>query len=95
VRVRGIDFLGYRFFGNRILLRKSIAKRFKHKTIQVKGNYYKMTTSQVVNGVMSYYGWLKYCNRSNLWKKYIDKEIKSIIHRTCRGLECNCCNSGV
>lgn len=84
VRVRGIDFLGYRFFGNRILLRKSIAKRFKHKTIQVKRNYRKMTVPQIINGVMSYYGWLKYCNRSNLWKKYIDKEIRFIMYRTCR-----------
>ena len=84
VRVRGIDFLGYRFFGNHTLLRKSISRRFKHKTIQVKRNYHKMTASQIINGTMSYYGWLKYCNGSNLWKKCVDKKIRFIIYRTCK-----------
>ena len=84
VRVRGIDFLGYRFFGSHTLLRKGIVKRFKHKTIQIKRNYRKMTSSQIINGTMSYYGWLKYCNGSKLWKKYIDKKIRFIIHKTCK-----------
>lgn len=84
VGVRGIDFLGYRFFGNYILLRKSIVRRFKHKVIQVKGDYRKMTMFQVVNGVMSYYGWLKYCSGLGLWKKYVDREMKFIMYNVCR-----------
>jgi hypothetical protein len=84
VGIRGIDFLGYRFFGKYTLLRKNIAKRFKHKTIQIKRNYCKMSTFQIINGVMSYYGWLKYCNGSNLWKRYIDKKMKFIICKTCK-----------
>lgn len=36
VDVRGIDFLGYRFFHDYTLLRKSIAKRFKQRIRKVK-----------------------------------------------------------
>jgi RNA-directed DNA polymerase len=83
VRVRGIDFLGYRFFGYYTLLRKGIVRRFKLKVYQIKKDNCKLSLAQIVNGIMSYYGWLKYCSCYRLWKSWIDSEIKSILDRVC------------
>lgn len=64
---RGIDFIGYKFYHNHILLRKSIKK-----------NIMKLVYSYV-NGTIdkkyfeihfrSYFGWCKYCNSKNLLYK--------------------------
>lgn len=75
---RGIDFLGYRFFHNYTLLRKSIVQRFKTKTLQIKHSYQTMSVNQIVNGLMSYWGWLKHANCLNLAKGQIDYDIKRI-----------------
>ena len=69
VAVRGIDFIGYRFFNDYILLRKSIAKRFKRTMIKFK-KYKKLTKSNLLS-IGSYYGWLIHCNGYNLFYKYI------------------------
>jgi len=62
VSIRGIDFVGYRFFHTHTLLRKSIKTRFakavsKNKTIKL---------AQLHCG---HYGWAKHCNSINLLKK--------------------------
>jgi RNA-directed DNA polymerase len=64
VDARGIDFLGYRFFHNFTLVRKSIIKRFK-ETVN------KPTIPQV----MSYIGWLEHADTHNLLTKYITNEV--------------------
>jgi len=79
---RGIDFLGYRFFHGYILLRKSIASRFKSKMLYIKNNWEKMTFHQVVNSVMSYWGWLKYANTRNLINRYMDADLFWIVKQT-------------
>jgi len=61
VSIRGIDFLGYRFFHTHILLRKRIAKAMKRA---VRKNI-KPTTGA------SYYGWCKHANCYNLRQKYL------------------------
>lgn len=61
VQKRGIDFLGYVFYHDKILLRKSIKKNMI-KTINKKNNLKKR--------LASYNGWLKHCNSFNLRKKY-------------------------
>jgi len=76
---RGIDFLGYRFFHHYVLLRKSIAQRFKAKIICIKQTHYNMTSNQSVNGLMSYWGWLKHGNCLNLAKKHIDRNVRWIM----------------
>lgn len=64
---RGIDFIGYKFYHNHILLRKSIKK-----------NIMKLVYSYVNNVIdkkyfeihfRSYFGWCKYCNSKNLLYK--------------------------
>ncbi len=59
VDVRGIDFLGYRFFHDYTLVRKSIVKRFKRK--------YKQNSTK---SIPAYWGWFKWADSYNLVKKY-------------------------
>lgn len=80
---RGIDFLGYRFFHDYILLRKSIATRFKRRMKQIKKGYKNLTPINILSGIMSYCGWVKYANCYRLQRKYIDNRIKRIIKIIC------------
>jgi len=43
-----------------------------------------MPASQVVNVVMSYYGWLRYANTRNLLNKYIDNKLFWIVKQVAR-----------
>lgn len=61
VAVRGIDFLGYRFYHTHILLRKRIAKAMK-RAVRKKGPS---------TAAASYYGWCKHANCYNLRQKYL------------------------
>ena len=81
---RGIDFLGYRFFHDYTLLRKSIARRFKAKALYIKRAYCNMPPSQIVNGLMSYWGWMKHGNCLNLAKRYIDQDVQQIMVVICK-----------
>jgi len=72
-RIRGIDFVGYRHFGDYVLLRKSTAQRLKRKMRNImkkldKGG--KLTYSDFCS-INSYKGWIKWCNGYNLYKKWI------------------------
>ena len=62
---RGIDFLGYRFFGKFTLIRKSISKNFKRKIRVFLDDATDIRSC--VKSVMSYYGWLIHGNGYNLW----------------------------
>ena len=76
---RGIDFLGYRFYHDYTLLRKSIKEKFIRKVRKINKDWNKMDNSEVINSIMSYYGWFKYANCKNLIMKYINKEIFWIV----------------
>lgn len=79
VSVRGVDFLGYRFFHNYTLVRKSIAKKFINRVNYIKKNYNKMNSYNVINSIMSYMGWLKYANSKNLFNSKVDNELFFIV----------------
>ena len=67
--IRGIDFVGYRSFGDYTLLRKSTAKKMKRKMRNIsKRGYFKETD---LNSMMSYKRWLEHCDAYNLESKYI------------------------
>jgi len=83
VDVRGIDFLGYRFFHDYTLLRKSTAIRFKKRIKSIKKNYKTLTPINILSGIMSYWGWMKYADCRRLQNKYIDVDIKKITTDTC------------
>lgn len=72
VDARGIDFVGYVFFHDHILMRKSIKENFCRKVaklnrVHISAKEYKMRVSPWI-------GWSKYCNSKNLIKKIIKHE---------------------
>ena len=73
-RVRGLDFVGYRFFGEYTLLRKSTALNFKRK---MRGYRKKMETDMKLSysewcSFNSYNGWLLNCDSFRMYKKYVE-----------------------
>lgn len=78
-RVRGVDFLGYRFFGDYTLIRKRIAQKFKRRLRQVTDKEVKMSKISIRSSVMSYKGWFAYADGYDLWNKYAtDEVLKSV-----------------
>lgn len=72
-RVRGIDFVGYRFFGDYILLRKSTAQNLRRSMGKLLNRCRKgivMTYGEWCS-INSYNGWLIFCSGYNLSAKYI------------------------
>lgn len=64
---RGIDFIGYKFYHNHILLRKSIKKNimklvYSYTNGTIDKKYFEIH-------FRSYFGWCKYCNSKNLLYK--------------------------
>jgi len=87
VGIRGIDFLGYRFYYTHIILRKSIATKFKQTIAQIKSSTPK--TIGMVNSIMSYQGWMKYANCHNLRTCSIDTQIHNIAKGVCEETRTN------
>lgn len=78
-RIRGVDFVGYRFFGKYILLRKRTCNRMKRKLLWIRIN--KVDKNQLLNYgewccCNSYVGWMIYCNHFRIYEKYIQPIIK-------------------
>lgn len=61
--IRGIDFLGYRFFHTHTLVRKRIVKQMKRRLKNIKS-------------MASYWGWLKHADTYRLTNKYYTYERK-------------------
>lgn len=78
IEKEGIDFCGYVFYPNYIKLRPSIAKRLKRKIYIIEKSHKNLTKEKIINGLMSYWGWIKYCNGKALWKSLISNKIKRI-----------------
>jgi retron-type reverse transcriptase len=64
---RGIDFLGYRHFPDHILVRKSTAKRIKHRMRELPGKLARgeITPDQYRSSIASTEGWLQWANSHN------------------------------
>lgn len=77
-KVRGVDFVGYRFFGEYTLLRKSTAINFKQKMRACRKkmeNNIPPTYSEWCS-FNSYKGWLGNCDSYRLFKKYMEPLIE-------------------
>lgn len=85
----GIDFLGYRTFRTYTLLRKRSADRLKKKIKYIEEHYQEMNPQYILSSIMSYLGWLQFCNGYNLKKKYIfdSEKIMDIINYAKKGHE--------
>jgi RNA-directed DNA polymerase len=81
-RKRGLDFLGFRFFDKYTLLRKSIAIEFKR--VCIKAN---KLTLDILNSLMSYYGWIKASDSYNLLRKSLDIDILKKINNLSKMLK--------
>lgn len=79
-KVRGVDFVGYRFFGEYTLLRKSTTINFKRKMRACRKkmeNNIPPTYSEWCS-FNSYKGWLGNCDSYRLFKKYMEPLIEYI-----------------
>lgn len=76
VDIRGIDFVGYKFFHKYILLRKNIYKLLRVKCNKIKS--YKVLSYSQFCTINSYFGWIKWCNSYNLCIEYIYPNINKI-----------------
>ena len=81
---RGIDFLGYRFFHNKTILRRSIMLRISRKVRKVykKKSYNKHNCMSII----SYLGWIKHSDSYKFYQKWIKsyvniKRMKGVIRR--------------
>ena len=68
-RVRGIDFLGYRMFGDYTLLRDSTKRRMIEKMKKI-SKHSRITYNDNAS-IQSYKGWLKHCNAYNLYFQHV------------------------
>lgn len=73
--IRGLDFLGLRFFKSYTLLRKNIATNFKRSVIHLT----KDNISSRIPSIVSYYGWIRTSDSYNLWNTYVTKKIIRIV----------------
>lgn len=77
-KVRGVDFVGYRFFGEYTLLRKSTAINFKRKMRACRKKMENNITPTYSEwcSFNSYKGWLGNCDSYRLFKKYMEPLIE-------------------
>jgi len=71
--VRGVDFVGYRFFQQYTLLRKSTCQQYKKKMLSIarKIRQHREMTFSEWCAINSYRGWLIWCDGYRLTQKYI------------------------
>lgn len=64
VESRGIDFVGYRFYHDHVLLRKGIKQRIYRKISKYKGG--RVSRADFLKSMDSYYGWMTHCDCKHL-----------------------------
>lgn len=80
---RGINFVGYVFRHDYILIRKSLKQRMFRLINKYKNN--KITFTRFLHGMNSYLGWLKYCNSKHLLQ--VVKNLTGIYYSNWVGIE--------
>lgn len=73
-----MDFVGYRFFGEYTLLRKSTCKTFKRRMLSISSkreNNVSPTYSEWCS-FNSYVGWLQHCDSFRLYQKYVEPNVE-------------------
>ena len=73
IYLRGVDFVGYRFFEEYTLLRKSIATKFKQSGKRILKSC--RININLLSSLFSYYGWALHCDCYNLIKSVISPEM--------------------
>lgn len=93
VKVRGIDFVGYRYFRNYTIMRRRNFLRFARQCRRVKRRLEKgqCIVFHTAAGLLSRAGQLKHCNSHGIRVKYIDpigvKKLKNVVRNEARRRE--------
>ena len=78
---RGVDFVGYRFFHNHVILRRRNLLRLKRQALRISKGC--IVTPHVAAGMISRAGQLAHCNGTSIRQRYIDpikiKKLKTIV----------------
>ncbi|CAK7060903.1 MAG: hypothetical protein BACD_02863 [Bacteroides rodentium] len=71
---QGIEFVGYRIWPDRVIVRKSTSLRIKRalRGLAVKYSKYEVTMQDVTSALRSYLGMLEHCDSEALVKKILD-----------------------
>lgn len=76
IHARGIDFVGYRHFSTHKLLRKSIAKRYKKRMMEINNAICTDNLKEPAwRSAQSYKGWTNGCDSFGLRTKYLNPNI--------------------
>jgi len=73
-RERGLDFLGYRLFGNYTLLRQKMATKIKRVFTKTPSSF------KDISSLMSYLGWLKIASTYNLLRTLLTQRIRKAVY---------------
>jgi hypothetical protein len=73
INTRAIDFLGFRFFQDKTILRKRIALRIRRRITKIS----RKSELNYVDAcaVVSYWGWIKRSNSYNFYNRYVKPKI--------------------
>ena len=87
---RPIDFVGYRFYRNKTLLRKKIYFRLLRRVRNVRKSQF--ITYRQATGIISLVGWIKHLNARNLYTKRIRpyapiQRLKTIVSKHDKGVK--------
>ena len=69
VKDRGVDFLGFRFFNNKTILRKRNALRIKRRIKRISKKI--IINNKDASAIMSYWGWIKKSDSYNFYNKNV------------------------
>lgn len=86
-RGRDIDFMGFRFFRDKIIMRKKISLRARRLAARIAKS--KVVSFKRAAAMISYCGWFKYTDSANFRTKYIDpnislKNLKGVVRNEAR-----------
>jgi len=73
VKGRGIDFLGFRFFHDRTILRKRNALRIRRRMAKIAKKKY--LNYQDACAIISYWGWIKRSDSYNYYQRYVKPKV--------------------
>lgn len=83
VEGRGVDFLGYRFFHGKTLIRRRIAYKFKKQMRKLRRNWHRLDPLTLLSSVMSYYGWAKAANAGRLFLTHVTPALRRRVLLRC------------
>ena len=76
---RALDYVGYKFYRNQKLIRKSIKRNFCKAVVKLKKRVPSVSPADFKQGIAPWLGWAKHSNSKHLLKSIIPKEYESVL----------------